>query len=959
MHMHACKWIARVSVLFIVCFFVQPAFGATFVVTKTADTADGTCAEDCSLREAVIAANSAGGANSITVPTGTYTLTIPGDENVAATGDLDVIAGSSLTINGAGSADTIINANGGVTSDRAFHLTTATSALTLQNLTVTGGSQSDGGGIYTSGELTLSNVVVTSNTVLNAGGGIASVGASAVVIATDSSVTSNSVSNGSGGGLYNTLGSVTLTRVLVDSNEAFTAGGIFNDRGQFTMSASVVSNNAASGVSANATGGGIKSVAGGAVLTISDSLITGNSAYAAGGGVQSFCSNSVATITNSTISHNTSSTGSGGGVYAGCSNGAPLQTDQVSLSHSTVAFNTAASGGGLGQSSDGDDTATILVRNSIVSNNTATTGSQCKHDGTTGSITSDGYNIESANTCGFAGTGDQVGVNPLLDATGLADHGGDTQLIALQAASPAINTGVCTDSSLSAVTTDQRGYTRPEGSSCDIGAYEKDQTDPVVTVTGFSPTSMECQSVYTDGGATAVDNWDGPLSVTTDQSALDPDVPGVYSVNYSATDADSNEGTNTRSVEVVDTNSPTISVVGPTEVTQEAGTAYSDPGATVEDVCDGSVSVDIDNPVNTAVLGDYVVTYTATDASSNEATSQTRTVHVTDTLAPTITLLGESEVTIWQGEVYVDSGATAEDAFEGNVTNAISVDNPVNTTVPGEYTITYAVADSSGNAAVEVIRTVVVLADAVDPIVTLLGENPYTVLQGADFTDPGATAVDVVGGDLTTDIVVVGSVDTSVVGEYTISYSVSDAAGNVALVERTVSVVSRGAAVSVAPQDNGVLLVTYEDGSSQLFSSFTTTAQVHAVFSTDGQRIVVLQPAGKKVRVLDATLGTVLSTVKLAKRKQQVARLKVFNYYSDEKDEVIVAVKKKQLVRVFALSLGSDGVLSGKNMQRISGVHTKALKITRKKKSVVIKAKSGTVLAKYHVSRNAVLSLRD
>ena len=82
---------------------------ASFTVTKTADTNDGTCDADCSLREAIIAANVAAGANTITIPAGIYTLTITGtDEDAAATGDLDL--SSDITIIGAGAESTVIQA---------------------------------------------------------------------------------------------------------------------------------------------------------------------------------------------------------------------------------------------------------------------------------------------------------------------------------------------------------------------------------------------------------------------------------------------------------------------------------------------------------------------------------------------------------------------------------------------------------------------------------------------------------------------------------------------------------------------------------------------------------------------------------------------------------------------------------------------------------------------------------
>jgi CSLREA domain-containing protein len=82
-------------------FLLRPASAAPFPVTKTADTNDGVCDADCSLREAIIAANLAVGADIITLPVSPYSLTIGGaNENLAATGDLDITG--DLTINGAG-----------------------------------------------------------------------------------------------------------------------------------------------------------------------------------------------------------------------------------------------------------------------------------------------------------------------------------------------------------------------------------------------------------------------------------------------------------------------------------------------------------------------------------------------------------------------------------------------------------------------------------------------------------------------------------------------------------------------------------------------------------------------------------------------------------------------------------------------------------------------------------------
>ena len=94
---------------------------ATFTVSKTADTNDGTCGADCSLREAVRAANASAGMDTINIPNGVYELTIGGiNEHAANTGDLDIL--DSVTIIGGGSAGTFVQAGGsaGTGIDKVF-----------------------------------------------------------------------------------------------------------------------------------------------------------------------------------------------------------------------------------------------------------------------------------------------------------------------------------------------------------------------------------------------------------------------------------------------------------------------------------------------------------------------------------------------------------------------------------------------------------------------------------------------------------------------------------------------------------------------------------------------------------------------------------------------------------------------------------------------------------------------
>ena len=99
---------------------------------------------------------------------------------------------------------------------------------------------------------------------------------------------------------------------------------------------------------------------------------------------------------------------------------------------------------------------------------------------------------------------------------------------------------------------------------------------------------------------------------------------------------DNNTATATRTVNVVDTTAPVITVTGDNPVTTELGAAYTDAGATASDLS-GTITVTSAGEVDVNTVGSYTITYTASDASGNEATAATRTVNVVDTTSPVFT----------------------------------------------------------------------------------------------------------------------------------------------------------------------------------------------------------------------------------------------------------------------------------------------------------------------------------
>ena len=361
-----------------------------------------------------------------------------------------------------------------------------------------------------------------------------------------------------------------------------------------------------------------------------------------------------------------------------------------------------------------------------------------------------------------------------------------------------------------------------------------DTTAPVITLVGDAQITVEVGSTYTDLGATASDNYDG--DITTDivtVNNVDTSVIGSYTVTYNVTDSSGNAASEvTRTVSVTDTTAPVITLVGDAQITVEVGSTYTDLGATASDNYDGDITADIVtvNNVDTSVIGSYTVTYNVTDSSGNAASEVTRTVSVTDTTAPVITLVGDAEITVEVGSTYTDLGATASDNYDGDITADIVTVNNVDTSVIGSYTVTYNVTDSSGNAATEVTRTVSV-TDTTAPVITLVGDAEITVEVGSTYTDLGATASDNYDGDITTDIVTVNNVDTSVIGSYTVTYNVSDDAGNAASeVTRTVNVTDTTAPVITLVGDAEI---TVEVGSTYTDLGATASDNYDGDITTD------------------------------------------------------------------------------------------------------------------------------
>jgi CSLREA domain-containing protein len=458
------------------------AEAATFTVNSPADVpdvkpGDGICETApgngvCTLRAAIQEANMLPGPDTIILqPNTTYTLTRAGtNEGKSLNGDLNIL--DSVTIVGAGPNSTIIDGNGSATGERVLTVSNcidngtlpgtsptpsptppvcnandandpkvikaSISGITIEN----GKSTNFGGGLINNGNLTLINVTITKNTVSGV--------------------------NDWGGGIYSsgplTINNCTIADNISGTHNAY-GGGICNN-GAMMITNSTISGNITSG--SVGYGGGIYTS--GATATIKNSTISGNTATN-GGGI--FKAGFPVVVINSTISGNFSNV-NGGGIFAG--------SGTIGLFNVTVTGNKANSDGtgtGIGGGVNADSGSTLNFQNSIIAGNFNVTDTGgpfdiLNNDDCAGTISSLTNNImHDVNTSYCTVTGPVTMADPNLGP--LQNNGGLTFTHALLSGSPAIDAGNssgCTDDVGAFITTDQRGLHRPEGTRCDVGAFE-------------------------------------------------------------------------------------------------------------------------------------------------------------------------------------------------------------------------------------------------------------------------------------------------------------------------------------------------------------------------------------------------------------------------------------------------------------------------------------------------------
>jgi hypothetical protein len=458
------RWLLTISLLLItiVTLSEPEAFGAKaseYVVSNLDDFGPG------SLRQAIEDADAAPGQDTITFSVnGTIFL----ESTLPTITDPD-----GLVIHGPGRKSLFLKPN---SSQYNMVVISSGAALTLRNLTVANfGGFFTGGAIYNLGTLEVINSTISDNST-EGGSGITNGG---MLTVTDSTFSGNVSGDGDGGAVFNS-GAMTVTRSIFAGNAVFggAGGGIYN-LGTLTVTDSIFSGNHTFGNFVN--GGGITNwgtltvtnstflnnrgshgggIANRGILAVTDNTFR-NNIGPLGGGI--YVNSGMVTVTNSTFSGN--KLANSGGIYN--------ESGIVTVTNSTFSRNSAPSGGGIynsgtvtvtnstfwSNSGQNDGTirnnGTLTLQNSIVANSTF---QNCTNNGT---LIDGGGNLSWPDT-----SCPGINADPLLGP--LQNNGGSTQTHALMAGSLAIDAAL----PVNCPATDQRGVNRPQGVSCDIGAYE-------------------------------------------------------------------------------------------------------------------------------------------------------------------------------------------------------------------------------------------------------------------------------------------------------------------------------------------------------------------------------------------------------------------------------------------------------------------------------------------------------
>jgi prepilin-type N-terminal cleavage/methylation domain-containing protein len=331
------------------------------------------------------------------------------------------------------------------------------------------------------------------------------------------------------------------------------------------------------------------------------------------------------------------------------------------------------------------------------------------------------------------------------------------------------------------------------------------------TVTASDPSGVDTGSLKYQWTTSLTAPTEGSFSTSFANGSVinsPAGVTGGYYLWVLAKDLINNTSITRSNVFNLDNIAPVITMTGISPVTVSIGGPYNDAGATADDNIDGDITGNIvtTNNVNVNVIGSYYVRYNVSDTAGNTATQVERTVNVVDNTGPTLVFNPNGNTIYAQNRSStvtasdpsgVDTGslkyqwttsltAPTEVSFTLSFTNGSAINSPAG--VNGGYYLWILAKDTIGNTTIG--RSNIFNLDNTAPVIIMLGNSPVTVPLGGPYSDAGATASDNIDGNITGNIVPTSTVNVNSEGTYTVTYNVSDQAGNAATpVVRTVNVV--------------------------------------------------------------------------------------------------------------------------------------------------------------------------
>ncbi|GHD24163.1 hypothetical protein GCM10007052_37590 [Halioglobus japonicus] len=384
-----------------------------------------------------------------------------------------------------------------------------------------------------------------------------------------------------------------------------------------------------------------------------------------------------------------------------------------------------------------------------------------------------------------------------------------------------------------------------------------DEVPPTLVLNGPASIGVMQFSIYDDPGAAAFDDRDGDISDSIQvMSGVDTSVLGTYTVSYLVSDEAGNSATASRTVtvsEYVDLVPPSINLIGAADLEIDFGATFEDPGATAFDNDDGDLTgqIQVEGVVDSDVSGNYFLVYSVNDAAGNTATVSRL---VTVLPEPGLTLIPASPVFAPGEEIVIaytegtgsnrdwigiyeageepESGSSHNNYLAWAYTNGSEGSESFDSLPEGDYTAILFSDDSWDFYGDSASFSVGQAPDVTPPVIVLNGPSAMTLDYGAAYSEPGASATDDVDGNLTDAITIAGAVDTSLAGEYVLTYSVVDSAGNSSSTARVVT-------VSAAPEvdtvtGNWVKYIVNKDKLTIIASSSAGNPADGITLSVDG-----------------------------------------------------------------------------------------------------------------------------